>query len=72
MDCNVRIFQTAFDNKTNFVKIHAPKEVIERNAEIADMKPPVREFYITSYTNSKPDLRRHSKVFRIKQMPLIN
>ena len=69
---NFKYFQTSFDNKTHFLKIHAPSEVIQRNSEIADMKPPVREFYVTFYTNNKTDLKSNSEVIVIKESTFLN
>ena len=50
--------QTSFDGKTNFTKVHAPYEVILRNAEVMEMKPPVKEFYVTFYTHNKNNMNR--------------
>ncbi len=46
------IKQTAFDKKTSFAKIHAPKGVLERNAEILGLVPPVKEFTVTAYIST--------------------
>ena len=43
--------EDAFDSRTKFIKIHAPTEVINRNAEIAGLKPAVREYGVTFYSN---------------------
>ena len=43
------ILQTAFDKNTSFVKIHAPLGVLKRNADILELKPPVKEFLVTAY-----------------------
>ena len=54
-------FQTSFDGKTNFTKIHAPYEVILRTAEVMEMKPPVKDFYVTFYKNTKHNTKSVSK-----------
>ena len=54
-------FQTSFDNKTQFLKIHAPPSVIQRNSEIIDLDPPVRQFYITYYTNENTNKSNNAK-----------
>jgi len=44
--------EESFDRRTHFLKIHAPKETLERGAEVIGMRAPVREFIVTSYSNS--------------------
>ena len=39
--------ETNSDSNTHFVKIHAPLEVINLNAEVAGLKPTVREYRVT-------------------------
>ena len=45
-------FQNAFDKKTSFTKIHIPRGVLERNAEILGLQPPVKEFMVTAYMST--------------------
>ena len=61
-------FQTSFDGKTNFTKIHAPYEVILRTAEVMEMKPPVKEFYVTFYKNTKNTTKSNSKSVSLRQI----
>jgi hypothetical protein len=44
--------KTAFDKKTCFAKVHAPIGVLERNADILCLKPPVKEFKVTAYIST--------------------
>jgi len=38
------------------LKIHAPKETLERGAEVIGMRAPVREFIVTYYSSSSVGL----------------
>ena len=49
---NVPLFQSSFDKRTCFVKIHAPQRVLDRNADILDLQPPVKEFLVTAYSST--------------------
>ena len=42
---------------THFVKIHAPVDIINLNAEIAGLKPTVREYGVTYYNGSATGLQ---------------
>ena len=42
----------AFDRKTSFVKIHVPKSVVDRNADILGLTAPVKEFMVTAYMST--------------------
>ena len=48
----VSFLQNAFDKKTSFTKIHIPRGVLERNAEILGLQPPVKEFMVTAYMST--------------------
>ena len=41
--------ETSSDSGTNFVKIHAPNPIINLNAEVAGLKPTVKEYCVTYY-----------------------
>ena len=49
---SIIFFQNAFDKKTSFTKIHIPRGVLERNAEILGLQPPVKEFMVTAYMST--------------------
>ena len=34
------------------MKIHAPQRVLDRNADILDLQPPVKEFLVTAYSST--------------------
>ena len=52
MDCNdclfyhilscAYIFQTSQDGRTNFLKVHAPLQVLQRYADIINMQKPIK------------------------------
>ena len=47
----------AFDRKTSFVKIHVPKSVVDRNADILGLTAPVKEFMVTAYMSTTRNVR---------------
>ena len=47
----------AFDRKTSFVKIHVPKSVVDRNADILGLTSPVKEFLVTAYMSTSRNVR---------------
>ena len=47
----------AFDRKTSFVKIHVPKSVVDRNADILGLTAPVKEFLVTAYMSTSRNVR---------------
>ena len=49
---SIFFLQNAFDKKTSFTKIHIPRGVLERNAEILGLQPPVKEFMVTAYMST--------------------
>ena len=50
----------SFDRRTYFLKVHAPDEILERNAEIIGMKPPVKEYIVTYYSSKMHKINLNS------------
>ena len=52
------LFQTSFDRKTCFLKIHAPEEVINRGGENLGIMKPTKDYILTYYSNTLMDMVR--------------
>ena len=47
---NRGVLQDSFDRKTYFLKIHAPKDLLDSNGSLLKIKRPVKEFIVTFYS----------------------
>ena len=52
-------FQTSFDRKTCFLKIHAPTDVINRGGENLGIQKPTKDYILTYYASGLMDMVRN-------------
>ena len=52
LQCEFVPAEESFDKRTSFLKVHAPTEILEMNAKVMGIKPPVKEFVLTSFSDN--------------------
>ncbi|TRY73135.1 hypothetical protein TCAL_08802, partial [Tigriopus californicus] len=57
----------AFDNKTSFLKIHGPEDVLDRNGKILNLKPPIKSFIVTHYAKDRAFKAMPDKCFKTNE-----
>ena len=50
------------------MKIHAPQRVLDRNADILDLHPPVKEFLVTAYSSTNKAVSKEYCIFNLEKL----